>query len=142
MEGRMGEANYEECLRSLRTVKMRESILAGALVSLLPAFALAEVMPDHRSGTTDALSAITTGALEANGATALGAPVTSPRFDPVKEQLKPLGGILVNLRTPTQAPESRFLIQPRGHSQPQAKANDTRMASATRVHIFWLFDGR
>ena len=135
---------------------MRESLLAGALVSLLPAFALAGVTPDHRSGAPAAFSAIPTGASEANAATALGAPVTSPRLrtepdpdhmmagriDPVKEQVKPLGGILVNLRTPTQAPESRFLIQPRGHSQPQAKTNDTRMASATRVHIFWLFAGR
>ena len=135
---------------------MRESILAGALVSLLPAFALAAVMPDHHSGMPAAFSAIPTDASEANAATALGAPVTSPRFrtepdpdhmmagriDPVKEQVKPLGGILVNLRSPTQAPESRFLIQPMWHSQPQAKTNDTRMASATRVHIYWFFGGR
>jgi hypothetical protein len=135
---------------------MPESILAGALVSLLPAFALAGVMPDHRSGVPTAFSAIPTDAPEANAATALRVPVTSPRFrtepdpyhmmagriDPVKEQVKPLGGILVNLRSPTPAPESRFLIQPMGHSQPQAKTNDKRMASATRVHIFWMFGGR
>ena len=124
---------------------MRESILAGALVSLLPAFALAAVMPDHRSD-----------ASQANSASALGAPVTSQgvrtgsdfdhmmagRSDPMKEQVKPLGGLVVNLRSPMQAPESRFLMQPREHGQPPAKTNDTRMASATRVHIFWFFGGR
>jgi hypothetical protein len=135
---------------------MRKSILAGALVSLLPASALAAVMPDHHSGMPAAFSTIPTVASEANAATALGASLTSQRFrtepdpgqmmagkiDSVTEQGKPRGGILVNLRSPTPTPESRFLIQPRAPSEPQAKTNDTRMASATRVHIFWFFGGR
>jgi hypothetical protein len=100
---------------------MRGYILAGMLVSLLPAFALAAAMPDHRSGMPAALSAIPTDASEASATTA---------------------PILVNLRSPTPAPESRFLIQPNEHSQPQAKTNDTRMASATRVHIYWFFARR
>ena len=135
---------------------MRGYILAGTLVSLLPAFALAAAIPDHRSGMPAALSAIPTDTSEANAATAPGAPVTSPRFrtdpnpghmmaeriDPATEHVKPPGGILLNLRSPTQPPVSRFLIQPTDHSQPQAKTNDTRMAPATRVHIYWFFARR
>ena len=135
---------------------MRKSILAGALASLLPAFALAAVMPHGRSGIPAALSAIPTDTPAVSAAVALGASVTSrgfriepdpdhkvaQRVDLVKDQVKPLGGILVNLRSPTQAPESRFFIQPSGRSQPQAKTNDERIAPATRVHIFWFFGGR
>lgn len=100
---------------------MRGYILAGTLVSLLPALALAAAMPDHRSGSAAALSVVPPATSEANATTA---------------------PILVNLRSPTPAPESRFLIQPKEHSQPQAKTNDTRIASATRVHIYWFFARR
>ena len=119
------EISRKVCLLSLRSAKMRESILAGALVLLLPASALAAVMPDHHSGVPAAVSAIPTDA-KANAATAPGAPVTSPRFrtgpdpdhmmaariDPVKEPVKPPGRIRVNLGSPTQSARSRFLIQP------------------------------
>jgi hypothetical protein len=135
---------------------MRGYVLAGTLVSLLPAFALAAAMPDHRSGIPAALSAIPADASAANATTAPGATVTGSRFRaephpdhmmaggiaPVTEQVKRPGGILVNLRSPTQVSESRFLIQPNEHSQPQAKTNDTRMAPATRVHIYWFFPRR
>jgi hypothetical protein len=135
---------------------MRRYVLAGTLVSLLPAFALAAAMPDHRSGIPAALSAIPADASAANATTAPGATVTGSRFRaephpdhmmaggiaPVTEQVKRPGGILVNLRSPTQVSESRFLIQPNEHSQPQAKTNDTRMAPATRVHIYWFFPRR
>ena len=135
---------------------MRGYILAGTLVSLLPAFALAAAMPDHRSGSAAALSAVPPVASEANTTTVPSASVTAPRFrtdpnpdhmtagriDTVTEQVKPAGGILVNLRLPTQAPESRFLIPPTEHSQPQAKTNDTHVAPATRVHIYWFFARR
>src|SRR3954453_8033176 len=136
-------------------MKMRKSIVAGALVSLLPAFALAAVMPHHGSGVPAAFSGTPTDRSAVSVPVALGAPVTSrfrtepdpdqkvaQRVDLVKEQVKPLGGILVNPRSPTQASESRFLIQPSGHSQPQVKTNDERIAPATRVHVFWFFGGR
>jgi hypothetical protein len=135
---------------------MRESILAGALVSLLPAFALAALMPDHRSGMPAALSAIPTDTSAVNAAMTLGTPVASPDFrtesdpdhmvarrvDPMKDQVKPLVGVLVTRGLPTHASESRRSTQPAGHSQPQAKTNYARTAPATPVHIYWFFGGR
>jgi len=111
---------------------MRESILAGVLISLLPAFALAAVMPDHRSGIPAALSAIPANPDH----------MAAPRVDLVNDQVKPIRGILVNLRSTMQAPESRILLQPREHNEPQAKTNDARIEPATRVHIYWFFGGR
>jgi hypothetical protein len=107
-------------------MKMHVSILAGALVSLLPAFTLAAVMPDNRPGMSAALSAIPDPDKDAQ------------RVDLVKDQVKPPGGILVNLRPPTQGIESQLRVR----SQPQAKTSDARIAPATRVHIFWFFSGR
>jgi hypothetical protein len=100
-------------------------------------------MPDHRSGMPAPLWAIPNDTSVVNTATASDPDhMVARRVDSMKDQAKPLGGVLVNLRAPTHASESRFLIQPRAHSQPQAKTNDTRMASATRVHIYWFFGGR
>jgi hypothetical protein len=124
-------------------MKMRKSILAGALVSLLPAFALAAVMPDHRSAMLAALSAIPNDTSAVNAATVFDPDhMVARRVDSVKDQVKPLGGILVTLETSTRASESRRSMQPGGRRQPQAKTNYARAAPATPVHIYWFFGGR